>query len=378
METELTEAEITPCLEKLEAVLDAGHVDRTHELQRRAFAFEPVDHVPTMITYPIPAEEWPTYNFQEIFDDPGKMLLHELRDIYAGAKLADDRLYAIRANYGTGIISSMFGCRTVTFDDSLPIGLAVSPDRLEEVLEGGVPPLRGGPHSGLIERALDTVAYYRERLAPYPKLTTLVGSQMLDIQGPFDNASIIWGSDLYYAFHDAPERLRRLMQIVADTILAVVEEHRRIDGCAPDEHGGQWNFLGGLCVRNDSSINLSTRQYSEFVKPYDEQLMARYQGWIHFCGKAHWWQALLDIPHLKAINPYQGEFYNAISMYDTCEQARIPIVQWTSPLDAACRERIRTGFSRIFSTQSYEEARRVRDHLHVTGHADGVRGVAEG
>ncbi len=373
MRTELAEAEIAPYLERLEAIVDPEHVARTHELQARAFAYEPVDHAPTMIIYPIPEDEWPDYNFQEIYDDPGKMLLHELRDIYAGAKLADDRLYGIRANYGTGIISAMFGCRTVTFEDSLPIGLAVSEEQLDRVLEAGTPPLRGGPHSELIERALDTVAYYRETLAPYSKLASLVGSQMLDIQGPFDNASIIWGSSLYYAFYDDPEKLHALMGIIVDTILAVVREHRRIDRGALNEHGGQWNHLGGLCVRNDSSINLSARQYVEFVQPYDRQLLGPYGGWIHFCGKANWWQTLLAIPNLKGINPYQGEFYDLYCMAEACEQTRVPIVQWTSRVDERCRERIRTGFSRVFWAGDYDTACRARDYLHTTGHVDGFQ-----
>ena len=42
-----------------------------------------------------------------IFTTQGK-LLNELAAVYAGAKLKDDRLYGIRANYGTGIIASLF------------------------------------------------------------------------------------------------------------------------------------------------------------------------------------------------------------------------------------------------------------------------------
>ena len=93
-------------LDKLESLIDLDHVQQTEELQRRAFAFEPVDHVPTLFLYPIPEDEWPAFGFLEIFDDPEKMLLNELRDVYAGAKIQDDRLFGLRANYGTGIVAS--------------------------------------------------------------------------------------------------------------------------------------------------------------------------------------------------------------------------------------------------------------------------------
>jgi hypothetical protein len=360
-------APLTPYLEKLERLIDLGHVARTRELQRRAFAFEPVDHAPTVISYPVPESEWPRFGYLEFFADPAKMLLDQLRDVYAGAKLGDDRLYGIRANYGTGIVAALFGCPTVTFEDSLPIGLAVSPERLEAVLEGGVPDL----HSGLLGRALDTVAYFREALRPYPALAQAVGSQFLDIQGPFDNASIIWGSSIFAAFYDAPERVRRLLEIVTEAILALAQEHRRLDGCPLDEHAGWWNFLGGLCVRNDSSINLSPRHYTDLVRPHDERLLRPYGGWIHFCGRAAWWPALLEIPNLRAINPYQGEFYDLYAMYERCEAARVAIVQWTTPVDARCRERIRTGFSRVLWADDFDAACRALDHLHATGHANG-------
>ncbi len=358
---------LTPYLEKLERLIDLGHVERTRELQRRAFSFEPVDHVPTAISYPVPEEEWPRIGYQECFEDPAKMLLGQLGDVYAGAKLQDDRLYGLRANYGTGIVAALFGCPTVTFDDSLPIGLAISSEQLARVLEEGVPDL----HGGLVGRALDTVAYFREMLQPYPKLSQAVGSQLLDIQGTFDNASIIWGSSIFAAFYEEPDRVRRLMAIVTEAILALVRQHRRIDGCLLDEQDGWWNFLGGMCLRNDSCINLSPKHYVAFVRPFDEQLLAPYGGWVHFCGRAHWWPALLEIPGLRGINPYQGEFYDLYTMYERCEAARVAIVQWTTPVDARCRERIGTGFSRVIWAADLEEALAAKEHLYTTGHIDG-------
>jgi hypothetical protein len=366
-------AQATPWLERLEALIDLEHVRRTSALQRAAFGFEPVPHVPTAILYSVPEDEWPRYSFPEIYADPVKMLLHELADIYASARVGDDRLYGIRANYGTGIIASMFGAPTVVFEDTLPIGQAVSSAALEKILESDPPE----PYSGVAGRALETVALYREALAPYPKLSQAVGSQMLDIQGPFDNATILWGSTIYYAFYDAPERLERLMALIVDAIIGLVEEHRRLDGRPPQEHDGTWNHLGGLCVRNDSSVTLGPDQYRELVRPHDQRLLSPWGGWIHFCGRAAWWQELLEIPILRGINPYQGEFYDLPRMYERCAAARVPIVQWTTPLNAECRERIRTGFSRIVYAPNLEAAKRLLERLHATGHADGEPGLTD-
>lgn len=348
-------------LEKLDAMLDPAHLAATRELQRRCHAFEPVDHLPTVVHYPVPPDEWPTFSFLEIFEDRDKLLLNELAAVYAGAKLKDDRLYGIRANYGTGIIASLFGCPIHTFDHALPVGKELTPEALERVLERGVP----SPHTGLCGKALATVAWFRDTLRPYPRLAQAVGSQLLDIQGPFDNASIIWGSSIFLALYDEPEKAGRLMDLVVDATLAVIREHRRLDGCSLDEQDGDWNGLGGLCVRNDSTINLSGEMYQEWVKPRDARLLAPWGGWMHWCGKAHaWWKHTLDLPRLQGINPFQGEFYHLLEMYGECERARMPIIQWTTPLDAPCRDHIRTGLTRMMGTSDYDCARRTLAAVH--------------
>lgn len=354
-------------LEKLEAIIDLNHIEATKNLQKKAFTFQPVDHIPTVINYSLAEDEWPTFNFEEIFHDQEKMLLNELRQVYLGAKLKDDRLYGIRANYGTGIIASMFGCPTHTFEDSLPVGTAIPRNEIEKILSNGIP----DKNSGLMGKVWDTVAYFQEMLLPYPKLSQAIGSQCFDIQGPFDNASIIWGSEIYLAILDQPEKICQLMDLISDTIILMVQELRRIDGFSLVEHDGAWNFLGGVCVRNDSSVNLSGEHYETLVKPFDDKIISKWGGWIHFCGKAHqWWKKQLDIQGLKGINPYQGEFYNLYEMFETCEAARIPIVQWTTPVDKKCRERIKTGFSRILQVDDFKSAQCVRDRLYETGHAD--------
>jgi hypothetical protein len=356
------------CLERLEALIDERHVARARELQRRAFAFEAVDHIPTVIRYPVPEDKWPNPNFQQFFDDPEWMLLSELKFAYQAARLGDDGLYGIRANYGTGIVSSLFGCPIHTFDDVLPVATQIDDlDTVRRLAQAGA----RYPHAGLAGRALETVAFFREVLRDYPVLNRTVPSQMLDTQGTFDNASIIWGSRIFYAMYDEPEMVGALIQTVTDTIAALVREHRRIDGCPMAEHGGAWENLGGICLRNDSCINLSHEMYERYVKPYDAQLLGRFGGWIHFCGRAHqWWPSLLDLPGLKGVNPYQGEFYDLGAMYARCAAARVAIAQWTTPVAAREREMIRTGFSRSMSAPSLVEAQRLLERAHTTGWAD--------
>ncbi|MCX7598611.1 MAG: uroporphyrinogen decarboxylase family protein [Armatimonadetes bacterium] len=353
-------------LEKLEELIDLDHVVRTSDLQRRCFAFEPVEHIPTVIDYPV-GEEWPEFGFEDIYHDPAKMLLSELRSVYTGAKLQDDRLYGIRANYGTGIIASMFGCEVVVLDHSLPRALPVSEERLREVLAGDLPPVR----AGIVGRALDTVAFYRETLAPYPKLSTAVGSQMLDIQGPFDNAMLIWGEGALYAIYDEYQNLAQLMDLVVEATLAVVREHRRIDGRPIEEHDGWWNGLGGLCVREDSCVMLSGAQYRDFVKPHDAKLLSQLGGWLHWCGKGHQWlDEVLSLPGVRGVNISQGEFYDLAQVYQACEAAKVAIVGWAQPVPEYLRGRIRTGFSRAACAADYDAACRMKERLYETGHVD--------
>lgn len=355
------------CLEKLENTLDGEHVRNTRELQRKSARFESVERTPVVVHYDLPEEEWPSYSFREIFDDREKMLLSELKDVYLGAKLKDDRLYGIRANYGTGIIASIFGCPIHTFDNMLPCAKeAGGIEKIREIVSRGVPDIR----QGLCAKALDTVAYYRSVLKDYPEISRHVGSSLLDIQGTFDNASIIWGNGAFLAAYDEPELLAALLEVVTQTIRAVVLAHRRIDGQSPKEDRGCFEYIGGITLRNDSCVNLSGSMYEEIVKPFDRKLLEEFTGNIHFCGKAHqWWRKLLDIPGLLAVNPFQGEFYDLAEMHAECGRHKVAIYQWTAPVGKSEMEAVKTGFSRlVYCRGGFDCARKMLDEAHRADH----------
>jgi hypothetical protein len=135
--------------------------------------------------------------------DMEKMLVSELGVVYAACLVRDDTLPSIRANYGTGIMPSIFGCDIKHFEhNTLPAALPLHDiGRIRALCDAGVPDLRGG----LGGRTLDTVAFYVEALKPYPKLREWVEINLADTQGPLDAAEIVWGSELLMYMYEEPE-----------------------------------------------------------------------------------------------------------------------------------------------------------------------------
>ena len=170
---------------------------------------------------------------------------------------------------------------------------------------------------------------------------------------------------------DVDDVLNGLMNIITETIAQITRKHQQFTGLPAGDDGSEHAHTGSMCIRNDSSINLSRDQYVELCKPFDSRLAGEFTASMHFCGKAHQWMyELSDIPGLKAVNPYQGEFYDAVEVYTRYAAAKISVFQWTTPLDEKAKERIRTGFSRTTWASNFDEAQSLLDKLHATGHVD--------
>lgn len=132
------------CLERVEAALDPAHLARTHQLWEDCRHYRPVSHLPTVVCCPAP--DWPQYSMAEIQSDREKMLVSELAPVYTSARIGDDRLPEIRANYGTGILPSLFGCEIVHLEPTtLPAALPLhDTDRIRAWVDAGIPDLRAG------------------------------------------------------------------------------------------------------------------------------------------------------------------------------------------------------------------------------------------
>jgi uroporphyrinogen-III decarboxylase len=74
---------------------------------------------------------------------------------------------------------------------------------------------------------------------------------------------------------------------------------------------------GRIMVRNDASTNLSPAMYEEFVRPYDQRLLAELGGGaIHFCGRGdHFVPKIADLSGLYAINTTQPALNNMETIF---------------------------------------------------------------
>jgi len=279
----------------------------------------------------------------EIQADMEKMLVSELAPVYASALVKDDRLPEIRANYGTGILPSLFGCQIVHLDSAtLPAALPLHDEaRVREHVARGVPDLRGG----LGGRVFDTVAFYVEALKPYPKLREWVGINLADTQGPLDAAEVVWGSEILETMYAEPDLVHAFLDLVTETLAAFTRAHAAIDGVPFHPPPTP---LGRVCIREDASVMISGAMYDEFCKPYAQRLLDEFGGCIHWCGDGKaWWRSLIALHNLNAVNPYQGQFYDPIEMHRACREAGVMIWQWTTGLTPEHREQICTGFTLI-------------------------------
>lgn len=340
------------CLERVEAALDPDHLSQTRRLWEDCRQYRPISHLPTVAGCSVP--DWPQHSMAEIQSDMEAMLVSELRPVYASARVRDDRLPEIRANYGTGILPSLFGCEIVHLDPTtLPAALPLhDTDRIRAWVDSGLPDLR----AGLGGRVLDTVAFFVEAMKPYPRLREWVGITLADTQGPLDAAEIVWGSEILEFMYEDPQLVHDFLDLVTDTLAAFTRAHQVIDGAPFDPPPTP---LGRLCIREDATVMISGTMYDEFCKPRAQRLLDAFGGSIHWCGDGKaWWRSLITLRHLNAVNPYQGKYYDPVDMHWACREAGVMVWNWTTGLTPEQREHIRTGFTQVRWFADVDAARR--------------------
>ena len=219
---------------------------------------------------------------------------------------------AIRANYGTGILSSVFGADIIIMDEKYnthPTTRTIGDtERMYELVEAGIPDLNTG-------FGKDVFAFgelCRETFRSYPKIEKYVKIYHPDIQGPLDICELLWGGEMFYEMYDDPDSVHNVLSLITETYAAFLDKWYEIipKNTEMNPHWTNWAYLwhrGTILLRDDSAMNLSPEFYREFAMPYDSRLLERFGGGcIHFCGRGdHYIDAISEIKGLYAINMSQ-------------------------------------------------------------------------
>ena len=233
------------------------------------------------------------------------MVLHQLRaasDLLSGGSGA---LLCVRANYGTGILPSLFGVPVVkmpaameTLPGSLPLGRA----GMEALVAAGVPTLDRGvwPLVRAVGAALVRCTAGRPRLQRHLHI------YHPDLQGPMDVLEMIWGSECFTSLVEEPELVHAVLRPITAAYRAALADW---DAVVPERHPGycaHWGFFyrGHIMLRDDSAMNLSPRMFTSFIAPYDSELLQHCGGGaIHACGTTdHYLDRATSLPDLHAFN----------------------------------------------------------------------------
>ena len=247
----------------------------------------------------------PSININDALIDVEAMLVHQLAGVSHALKTESSNL-AVRANYGTGILSSLFGAEIFEMPREMNTLPTTKPfndtDVIRKIVEKGMPDLE----NGFGARVFAFGRLWQEVCAAYPKIAKYVSIYHPDLQGPLDICELMWGCEMFYAMYDEPELVHALLELVTDTYAAFLDRWFSMFPCGDEMniHWGNMRHRGRIMLRCDSAMNLSPEFYEEFAMPYDARLLEHFGGGaMHFCGRGdHYIELLCSQPQLYSVN----------------------------------------------------------------------------
>ena len=348
--------DLEPFLERADSVLDPARSREVYARQRNACRFGEPGTLPiAFVVDDLPG--WKRFRIDEAFGNPDLMLANELRSVYGSALVGDDRIGTLRANFGVGILPSLFGCAIrLTFDAMPWVESFDSRDAIKKIVANGVPDLRGG----LWPKVDEFQNYALSRIKDYPSLHSSVRLSMCDMQGPFSIAHLVWGNDIYYAVVDEPSLVSDFLEVVTETYVQFIRQER--EATSADEDFTEFlNVLvpGKVLIREDSATNLSPAMYKRYCLPYIQKTLNVFPGGVHYCGAGHqFFDLVTACDNLTCVN-----FGNPELQYPEKVKAlidrRIAVIGWgVWPLDPLLASE-RTGLTLGVPVPGVEEGTRI-------------------
>jgi len=294
-----------------------------------------------------PGLAWPHVPVNDALESYDSMALQQLAMCSRSLAQGTGEILAVRCNYGTGIIPTLFGAELFVMDpetDTLPTAVplgGIETTNLEDslgradatkaaeavkvLLDRGKPDLR----TALGGRVFEMSEHYHNLFADYPKTRTYVHIYHPDMQGPMDICELLWGSSLFLALVEAPDLVMQLLELVTETYIAYMDAWTEMVPCNTDP-SVHWSMAhkGKIMIRDDSAMNLSPRMFRRFIRPYDERLLQTLGGGaLHFCGRGdHYIASASTMEGLTAINMSQPEYNDMDVIFDHTVDKDINIV----------------------------------------------------
>jgi len=338
-------------LEELDSFIDVSKVREAENLQIRSCRYEDVERLPiALCTFDDMSKEryptftkWPVFSYGEIFRDKEKMLLDELLPIYEGVLAGDDRTKVIRANYGVGILPSVFGLEIIQKDDEMPWVKPVSSiEEVKKIVKRGVPEIK----SGLIEKVNETNEYYKEKISHYPNLKDTIHIGLPDPLGIFNLAGVIMGEELYISIYEHRDVIKDLLELCTQTYIKYAEVQKKLVG-EPMETGYYFacTLPSGVKISEDYGLAVSPDKYEEFCIPYNEIVAKRFNGiTLVICEdiESKMLKKILDTKGLKGLIYWSKDFKKLEEAYELAKESKICII-WYGNIPANRKSDFPTG-----------------------------------
>ena len=235
--------------------------------------------------------------------DPAKFLAAQLEEIEGQSKLRGDLVPALCPTLGVIAVPSAFGAEVVWWENDFPAVRPLIGDHPERIRRLVRPKITDGQ----LGRILDYTRVFLERTGGR------VPIRLGDIQGPLDNAALVFGHTSFLeALITAPREVHALLDMITDLMIEFAAAQRGFVRAAGAEFVPSafqpWLPDGrGISVANDVAVMLSPELHDEFGVPYLNRLSDAFGGlYIHSCGD---WTHLF--PSLEKVRGLRGLEFGA-------------------------------------------------------------------
>lgn len=235
--------------------------------------------------------------------DPAKFLEAQVEEMKGQSRFRGDLVPALCPTFGVVAIPSAFGAEVVWWERDFPAVMPLLGDEPEAVYD--LP--RPGVRDGVLAKILDCSRFFIEKTrGRYP-------IRLGDIQGPLDNAALIFGHTRFLqALLTHPKEVHYVLGLVTDLMIEFASAQRNLvrglgAEFVPSEFQPWMPDGRGISVANDVGVMISPAQHDEFGLPYLNRLSEALGGvYIHSCGD---WTHLF--PSLEKVRGLRGLEFGA-------------------------------------------------------------------